>query len=122
MYISTEYVYNPVNWYAQTKKMAEALVVTGVNPYLIISTLFKPSPFPFEKAFIDQYTMGDYVDVIAPMIVDEIKRWDRKTNKLVDVGTGRKTIFELAKRTRPDVKPCSVDDIKGVKLPKDYEC
>lgn len=118
VYISSEYAKTPVNFYAMTKKVGEVMAEYH-KPSLIIRTLFKPRPWRYPKAFVDAYTEGDYVDVIAPLIKKEILSWDRKTNKLVYVGTGRKTIFELAKQTR-DVEPISVDDIKGVSIPKDY--
>jgi hypothetical protein len=51
------------------------------------------------------------------MIVKEILN---NRSGTIDVGTGRKTIFELARRTRPDIKGILVNDIKGVRLPKDY--
>ena len=41
VYISTEYVYNPVNFYSWTKMEAEKAVHTFADPYLIIRTLFK---------------------------------------------------------------------------------
>lgn len=120
IFISSEYANNPVNFYSHTKLWAEQMV-QGIRKteqnYLIIRTLFKPKPFPFPNAFIDQYTIGDYVDVIAPMIVDVITRGERG---IVSIGTGRKTIYQLAKQTRPDVAMISVNDIKEVKLPKDY--
>ncbi len=123
IYISTEYAKNPIGVYALTKKLGEEVVKTHPN-HLIIRTLFKPNPFPFDKAYIDQYTQGDYVDVIAKLLADRVNSWDRKTSGLEYLGTGRKTMFELAKRTRPDVEPNSVQDyIKqtGVKIPTDYE-
>lgn len=86
--------------------------------YLIIRTLFKPNPWPFKYAFADQMTQGDYVDVIAPLIAKEIKKWDLKS-KVIYVGTGRKSMFDLAKRTKKDVKPNSVNDLP-FKRPKDY--
>lgn len=116
VYISSEYAKNPVNFYSYTKKWGEDLVATHPN-HLIIRTLFKPNPFPFEKAFVDQWTCGDYVDVIAPMIMKQIMNWN---TGLVMIGTGRKTIYQLALKTRSDVGMISVDDIKGVTLPKDY--
>lgn len=117
VYISSEYAHKPVNFYAITKSLGEQVVMTHSN-YLIIRTLFKPNPFPFPKAFKDQYTQGDYVDKIAPLIVKLIKNWDRQP-RLEYVGTERKTIFELALRTR-EVEPISIKDIKTVKLPSDY--
>lgn len=117
VYISSEYANNPINFYSKTKQIAEKEVKKHPQ-YLIIRTLFKPRPWKYPKAFIDQYTQGDYVDVIAPLIKKAIKEWDGE-NKTIYIGTGRKTIFELAKQTR-DVEPISVDDIKGVRLPKDY--
>lgn len=123
IFISTEYAHNPISAYAVTKKIGEEIVKTHPN-HLIIRTLFKPNPFPFPKAYMDQYTLGDYVDVIAKLLAKRILEWDRKTSGLEYLGTGRKTMFELAKRTRPDVEPNSVEDyIKetGTPIPKDYE-
>lgn len=120
VYISSEYVNHPQNYYSLTKRFAEDFVKFNHKKHLIIRTLFKPSPFPYNKAFIDQFTQGDYVDVIAKLIAQEIKKWDQRTSKVIYVGTGRKTIHELARQTRPDVGIMSVKDIKQVKLPKDY--
>jgi dTDP-4-dehydrorhamnose reductase len=120
VYISSEYAKKPVNYYAKTKQLAEEEVVKRADKYLIIRTLFKPTPFPFPKAFNDQYTEGDYVDIITPLIIKAIESWDKKSKKMIYVGTGRKTIFELAKRTRPDVKPMSIKEITTVTLPADY--
>jgi dTDP-4-dehydrorhamnose reductase len=120
VYISSEYANKPTNYYAQTKKLAELEVEKRKTPYLIIRTLFKPTPFPFPKAFIDQYTQGDYVDIIAPLIAKEIGQWDRKTSKTLYVGTGRKTIYDLAKRTRQNVIPFSIKEVTTVRLPSDF--
>ena len=123
IFISTEFATNPFAVYALTKKLGEEIVHTHPN-HLILRTLFKPNPFPFDKAYIDQYTQGDYVDVIAKLLAKRIKTWDKKTSGLEYLGTGRKTIFELAKRTRPDVKPNSIHDYMketGLFVPKDYE-
>jgi len=117
IYISTEYVKNPVNFYSYTKLWGEEIVTRYAKNYLIVRTLFKPRPFPYEFAFYDQYTTGDYVDVICPMIVKEILK---NRTGYVDLGTERKTILDLAKQTVPDIKSISVSDIKSVKLPKDY--
>jgi len=105
--------------YFESKLIGEMLVKRLAYRYLIIRTLFKPSPWPWEYAFTDQMTQGDYVDVIAPLIAKEINSWDGKS-KTVFVGTGRKSMFELAKRTKPDVKPNSVNDLP-LKRPSDYE-
>jgi dTDP-4-dehydrorhamnose reductase len=123
IYISTEYAHNPVDVYGLTKKLGEEIVKTHQR-HLILRTLFKPNPFPFPKAYMDQYTQGDYVDVIAKLLAKKVKEWNKKTCKLEYLGTGRKTMFELAKRTRPDVEPNSVNDYfkqTGVLIPKDYK-
>lgn len=117
VFISSEYAFKPVNFYALTKSLAEQLVATHPN-HLIIRTLFKPRPFPYPKAFVNQYTLGDYVDVIAPLIIQEIEKWDRKS-KMVYIGTGRKSIYDLAKQTK-NVEPIMVEEITAVKIPKDY--
>lgn len=117
VFISSEHV-NAKGVYFQSKLIGELLIKNLAKNYLIIRTLFKPNPWPFEYAFADQVTQGDYVDVIAPLIAKKIKEWDGNS-EVVYVGTGRKTIFDLAKRTKPDVKPNSVNDLP-LKRPKDY--
>lgn len=119
VYISSEYAHNPVNFYSLTKSLAEQLVIHHSAPYLIIRTLFKPYPWPYEKAFKDQWTMGDYVTYIAPKIDKVIEEWD-KTSKLIYIGTGRKTMYEMATETKPNVIGNSIKDMK-VKLPYDYQ-
>ena len=119
VYISSEYANNPVNFYSKTKLAGELAVEAYCDNYLIVRTLFKPKPFPWNKAFFDQYTQGDYVDVIAPLIANQIKNWDG-ASKIIYVGTGRKTMLELAQKTKPLIIACSVKDVKGVTLPKDY--
>lgn len=120
VYISSEYAHKPVNWYSRTKQIAETIAMDHPGGCLAIRTLFKPRPWKYDKAFIDQFTTGDYIDVIGPKIIKAIKEWDRKS-KLMYIGTGRKVIFDLAKESKPDVKPISVHDIKGVKIPQDYQ-
>lgn len=123
IYISTEFAKYPYCVYALTKKLGEEIVKTHPR-YLILRTLFKPNPWPFPFAYIDQYTQGDYVDIIAELLAKRILEWDRKTCALEYLGTGRKTMFELAQRTRRDVEPNSVQDyIKetGIHIPGDYE-
>lgn len=124
IYISTEYANKPLGVYALTKKIGEEVVATHPN-HLILRTSFKPTPWPFPFAYEDQYTQGDYVDVIAKMLSERVKSWDRKTSALEYLGTGRKTILELAQRTRPDVQPNKVEEYNqklGIELiPHDYK-
>lgn len=118
IYISTEYAYKPLGVYAKTKRWGEEIIKDHTAPYLILRTLFKPTPFPFEYAYEDQYTQGDYVDVISKVLANFVNTWDRKTSETTFLGTGRKTLFELAQRTRPDVKP---NKVSNAIIPHDYK-
>jgi len=121
VYISTEYAKNPMGAYALTKQLGEEVVKTHPN-HLILRTSFKPNPWPFPMAYINQWTQGDYVDVIAKLLAERIKSWDKKS-AFEYLGTGRKTMYELARKTRPDVEPNYVEDyIKktGAPIPLDY--
>lgn len=112
VYLSTDYVFRgdrgmykeddemyPQNKYAWSKLAGECAVRLYDNS-LIIRTSFVSDVFPYEKAFVDQYTSRDAVSVIAPMLL-KLARSD--TRGTVHVGTERKTVFELAKRLKPDV-------------------
>jgi len=120
VYISSDYVFdgekgnykekdfvNPLHSYGLTKAAGEFAVRTYDNS-LIIRTSFCKKQFPYEKAFVDQYTSKDYIDVIAPMILETIL--SSKTG-IVHIGTERKTIYELAKRRKPDVGKLKRDEV-----------
>lgn len=111
VHISTDYVYTgsinnaseedvPVhcnNWYGYTKLLGDGLVQLQSNDYLLIRCTHKPTPFPYDGAWIDQVGNFDYVNVISGLI---IKLVDIGANGLYNVGTETKTMYEMASRTK----------------------
>jgi len=114
VHISTDYIYSasqsnasedsvPVHnctWYAYTKLLSDAYVQARAKDYLLIRTSFKPTPFPYDKAIVTQVGNFDYVDIIAKLIIKLIKR---NAHGVFNVGTKKKTIYDLAAQTRPDI-------------------
>lgn len=131
VHISTDYVFwgdrggyredDPVgpvrNYYALSKLAAEE-VVRVLPRYLIIRTSFRSSPFPYPVAYHDLYTSQDYIEVIAPQIVLALRKLDRIPYDTLHIATERKSVYELAKRTRLDVRPASRQEAV-VSLPED---
>lgn len=117
VYISTEYVLEPVNFYALTKLQGEKEIERATN-YYIIRTTFKPRPFEHPGACTDVWTIGDYVDVIAPIIDKFIQK---PKGNIVYIGTGKKTIYDLAKQSRPNVSAITRDQIE-IRLPSLKDC
>lgn len=128
LYISTEYVFdgergtyaetdypNPRNFYAYTKLLGE--YESRRTRSVVIRCLFKPRPFEHAAACIDQFTTGDYVDVIAREIALAIKKFN-DLPETIHIGTGRKSTYDIAKQTR-DVIPITIESIGAVRLPKD---
>jgi len=106
VYISTDYVFSgekgnykeddelfPQNLYAWSKLGGECAVRMYSNS-LIIRTSFSENVFPFEKAFVDQFTSRDSVDTIAELILKFVKATNVKG--LLHVGTERKSVKDLA--------------------------
>ncbi len=130
IYISTEYVFDgrkglyaeadppcPVNYYSFTKALGE-VAVRAAPRSLVIRCVFKPRPFEHERAFIDMWTSGDYVDAMAPLIANVIRhRHLFGQHDTIHVGTGRKSIRELAERTRT-VEP-GLRSLAPITLPAD---
>ena len=129
IYISTDYVFNgekgnykeddpvyPVNKYAWSKLGGECAVRLYDNS-LIIRTSFGPNVFPYEKAFIDQWTSRESVEKIANMIAALL---DKDVTGVVHVGGPRKTVFEYAKSLSPqkNIKPISIHQMNFT-IPKD---
>lgn len=115
-HISTDYVFSGesggyyeddtpgpvVNYYALTKLIAEESARIS-RRHLIIRTSFRPREFAYPLAFGDVFTSQDYVDVIAPMVSKAIVESSEGFNGILHIGTERKSVFELARRRRPDV-------------------
>ena len=114
IHISTEHVFdgtssyykigdaiNPISKYAKSKGCAE-MAVRMYDNSLIIRTSFFPQQFPYDKAFIDQWSSKDYIDIIAPKIM----RACLSTNTgIVHCGSDRNSIYDIAKRRKLDVIP-----------------
>lgn len=128
VFISTEHVFdgkqglyhpedkiNPLSKYAKTKAAAELLAQVYDNT-LIIRTSFFGHTFPYEGAFVDQWSSKDYVDIIAPKILQATL-----SNKkgIIHIGSKRRTIYNIAKSRRPDVKRISIKDVSFSPIPMD---
>ncbi len=117
VYISTDYCYpgdrgnylesdpvNPFNLYAWTKLGGECSV-KAVKNHLIIRTSFGKNEFEYKEAFVDKWSSKDYVDIIAPMIMEAALS---PLTGVLNLGTERKTLFSHARERN--------DDVKGVKI------
>ena len=131
VHISTDYVFDGTrgnykeddppgpacNYYSLTKLVAEELARLH-RPHLVLRTSFRPREWPYEVAFTDVYTSQDYVDVIAPELALAITRCRDVGHDTLHVATERKSVFELARRRRPDVK-AGTKAQANVRLPDD---
>jgi dTDP-4-dehydrorhamnose reductase len=129
IYISTDYVFKgdkgeyleddpvyPFNKYGWSKLGGECAVMLSGN-YLIIRTTFGPNVFPYEKAFIDQWTCRESVSKIAIKIIAIL---DNDFIGTIHVGGNRQTVFEFAKSQDEsrEIKPLSIKEV-GFKVPED---
>lgn len=130
IYMSTDYVFNgergnyreddpvyPVNKYAWSKLGGECAVRLYDNS-LIIRTSFGPNEFPYEKAFVDQWTSRESVDAIAAKVVELIARDHLRGT--IHIGTRRQTVYEYARKLSPEKKigELSITDV-NFKAPRD---
>lgn len=119
VYISTDHVYGnggnhkeidqpqPFNYYGFTKLEGEKYMDPKKD--LIIRTSFKPSIWEYPQAFTDLYTSADYIDIIAKEIIFVIQSGIRG---IINVGTDRKSMFDLAKRRNDKIQSCNMIDMK----------
>ncbi len=131
VYISTDYVFwgdsggykeddpiGPVrNYYALSKLVAEELIRV-LPKHIVIRTSFRPIEWPYPTAFDDIYTSQDYVDIIAPEIALAIQHYQNISYNTLHIATERKSVYDLAKRRKPDVQRGSKTNA-NVSLPDD---
>jgi dTDP-4-dehydrorhamnose reductase len=108
IHISTDYIYansfqnadeeitvpaQIETWYGYTKLLGDAYVQLKSKNYLICRESHKPFPFPYKEAWDNVETNGDFVNVIAELI---IKLINKDAKGVFNVGTEPKTIYDLA--------------------------
>jgi dTDP-4-dehydrorhamnose reductase len=119
VYISTDAVFdgkagsyqntdkvNPISVYAKSKTAAE-IMVQSYKKSLVIRTSFFGETFPYDSAFIDQWTSKDYIDIMAPKI---LKACLSNSVGIKHVASKRRSLYELAKLRKQDVVAMSIDD------------
>lgn len=128
IYISSDYVFdgtkgnytvndypNPLQFYGLTKLLGEYESRCCPNS-VVIRTVFKPRPYKHAVVPIGMMTSGDYVDKIAPLIKKAIDNFDTLP-AIVHIGTGRKSLKELALQTR-EVGDIDINSLP-IKIPLD---
>jgi dTDP-4-dehydrorhamnose reductase len=121
VYISSDYVnFHPMGIYAFSKRAGEAF--TGKHD-LVIRTSFKKrgtwGKDALTKVFHPVWTNADWVDVIAPKIVDAV---DTDLEGIVNIGTKKKLLKDLAQEEYYYVDSLPVrkaDKLLGYKYPRD---
>lgn len=127
VYLSTDYVYKgdrgnysetdavePFNLYASTKLAGEE-VVRQVPNHLIIRTSFGASEFAYPDAFSDKWSSKEYVDVIAPKILEAVRS---PLTGVLNLGGERRSLYEYARERTPEVNKICLGD-SAHKSPKD---
>ncbi|CAM3714257.1 sugar nucleotide-binding protein [Deinococcus saxicola] len=129
--ISTDYVFSGetgnygeddtpgpvVNFYALSKLVAEE-AARAAQRHLILRTSFRPREFQYPVAYSDVFTGQDYVDIIAPLIALAVRHSPEIEDEVLHIVTERKSVYELARRRRPDVREGTRAEA-GVTLPGD---
>jgi dTDP-4-dehydrorhamnose reductase len=112
VFLSTDYVYKgdrgnysesdevePFNLYASTKLEGEE-AVRQVPNHLIIRASFGASKFVYPDAFCDKWASKEYVDVIAPTILEAARS---PLTGVLNLGGKRRSLYEYARERKPDV-------------------
>lgn len=117
MYKEDDPVGPPRNYYALSKLVAEEIVRLAPR-HLVIRTSFRTREWPHPVAFMEMFTSQDYIDVIAPQIALAIAHCREIRFDTLHIATERKSVYDLAKRRRPDVRAGNKHEAK-VDLPDD---
>lgn len=111
VYVSTDYVFKgdrgnyseddpvyPVNKYAWSKLGGEC-AVRLLDDSAVIRTSFGPNEFPYDKAFVDQWTSRETVSSVTDMILQVV---DSEFRGTIHIGGKRRTVYEYAKMSSPE--------------------
>ncbi len=115
MYTETDSV-NPLNFYGRTKTMGENMMIKNNHKVLRCGRM-SLNPWPYQYACNDMFTSGDYIEIMAKEIDLAIDLFEYLPD-IIHIGTTKKNIFELASKTKVDVKPIYRFELDSV-LPED---
>ena len=87
------------------------MIVRTYDNSLVIRTSFFGRDFPYPAAFIDQWSSKDYVDIIAPKILEVVAN---NVFGVIHVGSERKSLYEIARQRSANVVKSSRLDIDFV--------
>jgi len=107
VYMSSSYAVNPVNWYGRTKRCGE-IIASHAAGGLIVRSQFKERPYPYNIAPTDAYARAMYADEVANELV---KLVEGETSGIVGIWGKRRSLFDFARESRSDVKPCLRRDL-----------
>ena len=116
VHISTDYIYSNstenasesdvpchcANWYGYTKLLGDGYVQLRSKNFLLIRTTHKNDIFKHEYAYVNQIGNFDDVSTISELIIKVI---DKNGTGIFNIGTDIKTMYDLAIRSNPQVKP-----------------
>jgi len=105
-YRSTDSV-NPLTKYSKSKVAGE-MVTSMYDNSLIIRTEFCEETFPFDTAYTDKFSSKEYIDILAPRIVE--KCLSPQTG-VCHVGGPRRSFYEFGQIRNPKVQPGSVKSL-----------
>ncbi len=124
VYLSTDYVFEAnrskkgdfveedavgaVNLYARTKIAGEMLATANPDHLIIRTSFVGRESIKYKGAFTDQYTTRDYVDVLAPQILEAARS---RLTGVLHIGTEKKSQYDLLKIAFPEIKPTRRADV-----------
>lgn len=100
----------PKNFYGLSKLVGEVLVQnSGLENWLIVRTNFvERGAWPFKKAFVDRWGTYLYADEVAEAVLKLVK--ERATGIVHVCGENKISMFDLAKKTSPNVEPLTLEE------------
>jgi len=102
---------NPENYYGMTKAISEELIKnSGIKHVILRVNFVARETWAYPKAFIDRYGTYLYADQIANQMGYHI----RESEGIVHiVGKEKMSMFDLAKRLTPKIKPLAIRHYTG---------
>ncbi len=106
---SEEDIPHPKNFYGISKLVGEYVAKRMENSLIVRTNFVAKEPWPYPRAFTDRFGSYLFADDVAIGMQRLIDR--RKTGLVHLTGTQRMSMFELARRTTPDVEAMTMAEV-----------
>jgi dTDP-4-dehydrorhamnose reductase len=107
---------NPQYFYAETKLIAETIVLELEDQLIIRTDFFDPATFKYQEVYSDHYCSKEPTRITARKILKAI---DMGATGVMHIGGSRRILYDILRPFFPSIRPIMIENSRMPDFPRD---